>query len=100
MPRFGAGDRVRILDIGKPGHVRTPWYVRHKHGVVERYCGAYANPEDLAYARRGLPPVDLYRVNVLQTELWSCYDGSPEDTVEVEVYDHWLAPAAGSGHRP
>ena len=34
-PIYEVGDRVRILDIGKPGHVRTPTYVRHKIGTIE-----------------------------------------------------------------
>lgn len=92
-PRFKAGDTVRILDIGKPGHVRIPWYVRHQCGVIERYCGAYPNPEELAYARPGLPPVDLYRVRLKQSDLWPGYEGRPVDTLEIEVYDHWLEPA-------
>ncbi len=92
-PRFVPGDRVRILDIGKPGHVRIPWYVRHKVGVVERHCGAYPNPEELSCARPGLPAIDLYRVRLGQRDLWPDYAGAPDDTLEIEVYDHWLAPA-------
>lgn len=93
MPRFAPGDPVRIRDIGKHGHVRIPWYVRLHRGVVERYCGAYPNPEDLAYARPGLPAVDLYRVRLRQSDLWPDYDGAADDTLEIEVYDHWLEPA-------
>jgi nitrile hydratase len=53
--RFAAGDRVRVLAMYPLGHVRTPWYIRGKTGVVERLCGAYPNPEELAYQRSGLP---------------------------------------------
>ena len=52
-PRFKTGDRVRVLAMFPPGHVRTPWYIRGKQGVVERFCGAYPNPEELAYCRSG-----------------------------------------------
>lgn len=93
MPRFNPGDHVRILDLDKSGHIRIPWYVREREGIVERYCGAYPNPEELAYARSGLPPVDLYRVRLHQGDIWAQYDGPAEDTLEIEVYDHWLAPA-------
>ena len=93
MPRFKPGDTVRILDLGKDGHIRIPWYVREREGIVERYCGAYPNPEELAYARPGLPPIDLYRVRLAQREIWSGYRGPAHDTLEIEVYDHWLAPA-------
>lgn len=93
MPRFAPGDRVRILDLGKPGHVRTPVYVRGATGAVERHCGAYANPEELAYGRDGLPRVDLYRVRLALPDLWPEAEGA--DELEIEVYDHWLAPAEG-----
>lgn len=91
--RFAAGDRVRVLDLDISGHMRTPHYVRHQTGTIERYCGAYPNPEHLAYARRGEPPVHLYRVRFPQTALWPDYAGSPDDQLEIEVYEHWLAPA-------
>lgn len=96
MPRFSPGDRVHIEDLGKPGHIRIPWYVRHKDGAIERYCGAYLNPEDLAYARRDQPAVDLYRVRLRQIDLWPDYAGPAGDTLEIEVYDHWLSPADGA----
>lgn len=93
MPRFQPGDTVRVLDLGQPGHVRIPFFVRHKTGVVERHCGAYPNPEELGHGRPGLPPIDLYRVNFRQDQLWPDYAGPPKDSLEIEVYDHWLAPA-------
>ena len=77
-----------------PGHIRTPSYVRGRRGVVERLCGSYPNPEELAYARSGLPPEPLYRVRFLQTELWPDYRGNAGDTVDVEVFQHWLNPDA------
>ncbi len=94
-PRFAPGARVRILDLGKPGHVRVPHYARGHLGEVERHCGAHANPEELAYGRPGLPPVHLYRVRIPQPALWPGYAGDPADALELEVYDHWLAPAEG-----
>ena len=96
MPRFKTGDVVRILDLGKSGHIRIPWYVREREGVIERYCGAYPNPEELAYARPGLPPVDLYRVRLSQSDIWATYQGARHDTLEIEVYDHWLELMTGS----
>lgn len=92
-PNYAPGDRVRILDLGKPGHVRTPTYVRHRIGIVERFCGHFENPEDKAYGRWGLEKIPLYRVRFEQTELWPEYDGEPGDVLEIEIYDHWLAPA-------
>jgi nitrile hydratase len=72
------------------GHVRTPYYIRGKRGVIERLCGAFANPEELAYGRPGLPAQPLYRVRFLQRDVWPDYGGPPADVVEVEIYQHWL----------
>lgn len=91
--RFKPGQRVRVRRAYPPGHVRIPWYIRGHAGVVERLCGAYPNPEELAYARNGLPAQPLYRVRFAQPELWPDYAGSPADTVDVEIYQHWLEPA-------
>lgn len=92
-PRFAPGQRVRILDLGKAGHVRVPHYVRGQVAEVERYCGAYRNPEDLAYGRADGPRIDLYRVRIPQGALWPDYRGGAADDLEIEVYDHWLAAA-------
>jgi nitrile hydratase beta subunit-like protein len=91
-PRFHAGDRVTVREAYPIGHVRTPYYLRGKHGVIERLCGAFPNPEELAYARSGLPAQPLYRVRFLQSDVWTDYTGQPGDVVEVEIYQHWLEP--------
>jgi len=89
-PRFRIGDQVKVREAYPIGHVRTPYYVRGKRGVIERVCGAFPNPEELAYGRMGLPAQPLYRVRFLQRELWTDYAGQPVDVVEVEIYQHWL----------
>ena len=91
-PRYRAGDRVRVRAAHPPGHVRTPYYCRGHVGVVERVCGAFANPEELAYNRPGLPAQPLYRVRFRATDLWPDYVENPDDVVEIEVYQHWLEP--------
>jgi hypothetical protein len=92
-PRFAPGARVCVRRADPPGHLRTPWYVRGHVGEIERLCGAFANPEELAYNRPGLPKQPLYRVRFRQAELWPDYGGSAEDTIEVEIYQHWLEAA-------
>ena len=92
-PAFMPGDRVRIVDLGKPGHVRTPVYVRERIGAIERYCGVFENPEERGYGRIGLTRIPLYRVRFNQHDLWPDYDGAPGDVLELEIYDHWLVPA-------
>jgi nitrile hydratase len=90
--RFAAGDPVRVRMAFPPGHLRTPFYTRGRRGRIERLCGAFANPEELAYNRSGLPRQPLYRVRFRQTELWPDYAGPAADTIEVEIYQHWLEP--------
>jgi nitrile hydratase len=89
-PQFATGEKVRVIDAHPLGHIRTPFYIRGKTGVVERFCGAFPNPEELAQMRDGLPPVPLYRVRFRQNEVWPDYRGSPNDVLEVEIYQHWL----------
>ncbi|HEX5092954.1 MAG TPA: SH3-like domain-containing protein, partial [Burkholderiales bacterium] len=64
--RFRPGDRVKVRKAAPLGHLRTPFYIRGCSGVVERICGAFPNPEELAQQRDGLPAQPLYRVRFLQ----------------------------------
>jgi hypothetical protein len=93
MARFAPGESVSVRRARPPGHIRTPFYVRGKIGTVERLCGSFRNPEGLAYARDGLPKQPLYRVRFRQAELWPDYHGPAVDSVDVEIYEHWLEPA-------
>ena len=90
--RFSAGQRVRVRKAHVPGHLRTPWYIRGASGTVERYCGSFANPEELAYNRPGLPAQPLYRVRFPQRQVWPDYRGPAHDTIEIEIFQHWLEP--------
>jgi nitrile hydratase len=47
----------------------------------------------LAYGRNGLPALPLYRVRFAQRQVWPDYAGAPGDTVDIEIYEHWLEPA-------
>jgi nitrile hydratase len=89
-PRFAAGDRVTVRAAYPRGHVRTPYYIRGKSGVIERVLGEFGNPEELAFGRYGSPPRRLYRVRFRQAEVWPDYAGGVDDTVDVEIYEHWL----------
>lgn len=93
---LNAGERVRVAAINPPGHRRTPYYIRGKEGVIERACGQFANPEELGHGFDGLPKKHLYRVRFKQVELWDHYEGADSDTVDVDVYEHWLSPVAAA----
>lgn len=93
LHRFNVGDKVVVKRAFPPGHRRTPFYIRGKEGVIERICGAYPNPEELAYGFDGKPEKVLYRVRFLQTQVWPDYGGAASDIIEMEIYEHWLQPA-------
>ncbi len=93
-PCFKVGDGVRVKEMFSPGHIRTPWYVRGRRGSIERLCGVFGNPEELAYARAGTPRQPLYRVRFLLHELWPDYNEAAQDSIEIEIYQHWLEPVA------
>ena len=40
----------------------------------------------------GDPAQMLYRVHLKQTELWADYAENPDDTLEIEIFEHWLSP--------
>ncbi len=90
MTPLSPGDQVAVLDVQVPGHVRTPCYVRGKQGVIERAAGKFRNPEELAYGRSGEPKRTLYRVRFEQHEVWPDYSGAAGDTIDVDLYEHWL----------
>ncbi len=86
------GDRVRIKASMPPGHIRAPAYLRGKTGTIERALGAFGNPEQLAYGHVA-DKKQLYRVRFTMAELWGDGAEAPEDTVDAEIYDHWLEKA-------
>ncbi|HWO41876.1 MAG TPA: SH3-like domain-containing protein [Candidatus Eisenbacteria bacterium] len=90
--RFKPGDRVRVRMEDRPGHIRTPWYIRGKTGWVERVHGEFLNPESLGHGGDGLPKRPLYLVAFEQPEVWGAY-GARRDKLLVDIYEHWLDPA-------
>jgi len=91
--RFAPGERVHVRQTAPLGHIRTPFYIRGCRGTIERLCGAFPNPEELAQQRSGLPAQPLYRVRFLQKDVWPGYRGNPADVIEIEIFQHWLEKA-------
>ena len=89
VAEFVSSQTVRVRTDIPPGHVRTPYYLRGKTGVIERTLGPFPNPEDLAY---GVPaqPLQLLRVRFAMKEVWGHAAERPNDTIEAEIYAHWL----------
>lgn len=92
-PRYTTGARVRVADRDQPGHVRTPHYIRGRTGEVALVVGAFRNPEELAVGASGLPERVLYRVRFRQRDVWPSYPGPAADSLDVEIYEHWLEGA-------
>jgi len=94
--KFKPGDRVKVKFEDRPGHIRTPWYIRGKTGWIERVHGDFLNPESLAVARDGLPKKTLYLVAFNQSDVWGT-SARRTDKVFGDIYEHWLEPAASGG---
>jgi hypothetical protein len=93
-PRFSVGSRVTVLDLQKPGHIRTPDYVVGRTGVVIQFCGLFLNPEELSIGNVGGPAIPLYRVRFERHHLWSDETGlCKQVAVCIELYEHWLDQA-------
>jgi len=90
---YAVGAPVRVRRAWPPGHVRAPWYLRGCSGRVCHVVGDFGNPEELAYGRYDGPKVALYRVRFRQIDIWADYGGSPNDHLEVELYENWLEDA-------
>ncbi len=89
--KYQVGDRVWVrLDFPK-GHVRTPAYVRGKHGVISAQQGFFPNPEQLAYGQDGLPEIALYSVRLPLAEVSS--GAQAHDLLYLDIFEHWLEPA-------
>ena len=63
---FNIGDKVAVRRRFPPGHIRTPRYIMGVTGEICHIVGDFPNPEELAYARNGLPCKTLYRVRFFQ----------------------------------
>lgn len=96
--RYAPGATVRVardrpaISVGR-AHIRTPHYVRGLTGTVAEVMGPFRNPEGLALGEDGLPMQVLYRVRFPLDAVWEHYEGGPNDTLDVELYEHWLEPA-------
>jgi nitrile hydratase len=97
MAAFDIGQGVRVRAAHplhpQPVHIRTPWYLRGKLGVIERRIGEFHNPEHLAVGQYDRPEVALYWVRFTMHEIWAG-EGTygSNDSIVVEIYEHWLEP--------
>ena len=90
---FAPNDPVRVKTWNLPGHIRTPHYLRGKEGIIERALGPFKNPEQLAYGVAEAQTKMLVRVRYTMADVWGDTVENPSDTLDAEIYDHWLEPA-------
>ncbi|MEL6840161.1 MAG: SH3-like domain-containing protein [Pseudomonadota bacterium] len=83
---------MRVRNDMPPGHIRTPAYLRGKIGQVERKLGPFRNPEQLAYGVHA-EALTLMRIRFTMLEIWGADAPYPNDTLDAEIYAHWLEPA-------
>jgi hypothetical protein len=95
-PRFALGDPVRIDDRNEPRHHRVPAYVKGKQGRIARICAAHGRPELLATQDDAELLETLYRVQLTQQDIWPDYQGGAADSLEIEIFEHWLAATSGT----
>jgi hypothetical protein len=90
MP-FEPGASVTVRDdwpeARGPVHIRTPHYLRGRHGTIIRAMGQFPNPEQLAFSRPA-ELRELYHVAFAHDTVWD--GGEPGITLMVELYEHWL----------
>ena len=92
MSKLAPGTSVKVRDdwpeARGPTHIRTPHYLRGRHGIVVRHLGDFADPEDLAFARPAAR-LPLYHVVFKPDDIWP--GGGPAELL-VEVFEPWLQP--------
>ena len=52
-----------------------------------------ANPSSWAMAARDPRRHPVYRVRLRQPDLWTDFDGVADDSIEIEIFEHWLHDA-------
>jgi len=92
LPRFRVGDRVQIDARDEAQHHRVPAYAKGQIGTIAKVCGEHEEPERIAFGTQHALR-RLYRVRLHQTDLWPGYDGLSADTLDIDIFDHWLRPA-------
>ena len=78
---FATNEMVRVRTDIPPGHIRTPYYLRGKSGVIERTLGPFPNPEALAYGVKA-DTGQLLRVRFDMAEVWGDAAENPSDILE------------------
>ena len=93
-PRYALGNRVRVSRrFPERGHIRTPFYLRGKHGCIDSILGWFLDPEKLARGEPGRPALMLYRVRFAYRDVWNDRSAFEDATVIMaDLTEDWLEP--------
>ena len=92
MHQFSLGQKVEIDSRFESRHHRVPAYAKGANGVITEICNLAPIPEQIAMIQNPPERVPVYRVKLEQQQLWSDYQGLHSDSLEIEIYQHWLKP--------
>ena len=88
VPRFLAGNQVRVRNHNPATHTRLPGYLRGKTGTIEQDYGVFAFPDTHAHGL-GEKAQHCYSVRFTARELWG--PTAPErDSLRVDVFDDYM----------
>jgi nitrile hydratase subunit beta len=90
-PAFKVGDRIKVDQRSPVGHYRVPTYLRGHAGVVEAVITPVAvDNEQEGFGRNAGDRLHYYRISVRLSDIWTAYQGSPRDSLHIEVFETWL----------
>ncbi|CAK0783031.1 hypothetical protein CVIRNUC_006226 [Coccomyxa viridis] len=96
---YKPGDYVRVkvedssVRYRKP-HLRTPGYLFGVVGRIDAPCIGYVEEPDIdAFHWVEGPMQPTYRITFYQKDLWEGYQGTDNDTLEIEIWQSWLLPS-------
>jgi nitrile hydratase len=92
-PLFKVGDQVRVKKHNPTHHSRLPSFTKSCLGWIDTYHGAHLSHEPLSRSE-GEVPEHLYAVRFSTGELWGDGAESPNDSVYVDLFEHYLEPIA------
>jgi hypothetical protein len=90
--KFAVGDILKVSEKFPIGHYRVPTYMRGKTVKVTEVIGKYINPETEAFGKNAGDKMWCYHVTIHEPELWPDYQGQPQDSVIIEIFESWLEP--------
>lgn len=90
-PKFGIGDRVRMINHQPAGHTRLPGYARGHVGTIIAVHGAHVYPDTNARFE-GECPTPLYTIEFTASELYGD-DADPTLCVSIEAWEPYIERA-------